>query len=356
MIPYSRQCIDDTDASMVSDALMSDWLTTGPYVDRFERALAEYTGAKHAVVVSSGTAALHAAVAAAGLGRGDLVMTSPLSFAASANCAQYVGAEAGFLDIDPTTLNLDPRKVPKCDALVAVHYAGLPVDLRRLDRRPRVIIEDAAQALGAHTPDGPVGNCAHSDMTVFSFHPVKSVTTAEGGAVTTNDGELAERMRRFRSHGMSHPVRDKPWEYEIEELGHNFRLPDVLAALGSSQMTKLDTFIHRRNELAAVYDHHLSDLPIDLPPAAPEDFRHARHLYPVRVDDRDQLYRRLRGAGIGVQVHHVPIYRLAIYGGDRSAFPETEMAYSRLLSLPLHPQLTTTEQDRVVDLLRAMLL
>ena len=269
MIPYGRQTIDDDDIAAVVATLRSDWLTGGPRVDDFEKTLAAYTGARHAVAFSNGTAALHGALATAGIGHGDRVLTSPLSFVASANCARYVGARAGFVDIDPHTLNLDPAKVGPCDALVAVHYAGLPVDLRALPERPAIIVEDAAHALGARTPDGSVGNCARSDMCTFSFHPVKALTTAEGGAVTTNSDDLADALRRFRSHGTVPKPEHGGWYYEVETLGFNYRLTDLQAALGLSQIPKLDAFVARRNDLAARYRMRLTGLPIELPPAAP---------------------------------------------------------------------------------------
>jgi dTDP-4-amino-4,6-dideoxygalactose transaminase len=241
VIPYGRQCIDDDDVEAVVKVLRGDFLTQGPMVEHFEEQLAATVEARYAVAFSNGTAALHAACAAAGLGAGDLVVTTPLTFVASANCARYVGASVDFVDIEPGTLNLDPSLVPAhADALVAVHFAGLPVALDRLAHRPRVVLEDAAHAIGARTPDGPVGNGAHSDMTTFSFHPVKTVTTGEGGAVTTNDPALAERLRRFRSHGVVHKPEQGGWYYEVETLGFNYRLTDLHAALGASQLTKLD--------------------------------------------------------------------------------------------------------------------
>jgi perosamine synthetase len=357
-IPYGRQLVDDDDVAAVVEVLRGDWLTQGPHVARFERALAERVEAGHAVAFSSGTAALHAAAAATGLGPGASMVTSPLSFVASANCGRYVGAEVGFVDVHPATLNLDPAAVPAgVGALVAVHYAGLPVDLARLAHRPPVVIEDAAHALGAATADGPVGNCARSDVCVFSFHPVKSITTGEGGAVTTNSAELAERLRRFRSHGVDRRPERGGWVYEVTSLGYNLRLTDLQAALGTSQLGKLDRFVARREELAARYDRLLAEagLPVVVPPAAPPGWRHARHLYPVRLHGRAQVFAALRAAGIGVQVHYVPIYRHPLWAaaGPAERFPATEAAYARLLSLPLHPGLTDAEQDRVVGTLAA---
>ncbi|GIU85793.1 MAG: UDP-4-amino-4,6-dideoxy-N-acetyl-beta-L-altrosamine transaminase [Acidimicrobiia bacterium] len=357
MIPYGRQSIDDDDVAAVVAVLRGDRITQGPAVERFEDALRAVTGARHAIAFASGTAALHGAMWAAGIGPGDTVATSPLSFHASASCARYVGASVRFVDVDPDTLNLDVGAVPECDALVAVHYAGLPVDLAALARRPRVVVEDAAHALGATTPDGPVGNCARSDMCVFSFHPVKTVTTGEGGAVTTNSDGLAERLRRFRSHGIRPAPEHGGWAYDIDELGHNFRITDLQCALGTSQLAKLERFVTRRNELAARYRALLADAPLELPPAAPPGWRHAYHLFPVRVADRRRVYEAMHAAGIGVQVHYVPIYRLTAYArlGHRPAdFPGTERAYAGLLSLPLFPGLTEADQDAVVARLRCL--
>jgi UDP-4-amino-4,6-dideoxy-N-acetyl-beta-L-altrosamine transaminase len=358
VIPYGRQSIDDDDIKAVVEVLRGDWLTQGPHVETFEAALAARVDARHAVAFSSGTAALHGAMYAAAIGPGDLVVTSPLSFAASANCARYVGADVGFVDIDAATLNLDLQAVPRtATAIVAVHYAGLPVDLDELSYRPRVVIEDAAHALGASTPLGPVGNCARSEMCAFSFHPVKAVTTAEGGAVTTNDDALASRLRRFRNHGMVRRPEVAGWYYEIDELGYNYRLSDLHAALGTSQLRKLEGFLRRRTELADRYRRLLAPLPVELPPAAPPGSHHANHLFVVRVRDRDRVYDELRAKDVGVQVHYVPIYRHPAYQRecDASAFPVTEAVFEGLLSLPLHPSLSDDEQNRVVDALEASL-
>ncbi len=351
MIPYGHQLIDDDDIAAVVAVLRGDWLTQGPAIEEFEHALCAATGAAHAVAFANGTITLHAALWAAGVGRDDVVATSPLSFVASASCALWVDATVEFVDIDPKTLNLDVGAIGECDALVAVHYAGLPVDLAALPRRPRVVIEDAAHALGAMTPDGPVGNCAHSDMCSFSFHPVKTITTAEGGAVTTNSPELADRLRRFRTHGMQRRPELGAWYYEISELAPNARISDLQSALGTSQLTKLTGFVARRNELAARYRSLLADVDIELPPEAPVGSQHAYHLFPVRVANRRAVYEAMRADGIGVQVHYVPIYRHPLFakkGYTPDAFPETEKAYEGLLSLPLHAGLTDDEQDQVV--------
>lgn len=358
-IPYGRQSVGEDDVAAVVEVLHSDWLTQGPTVEAFERAVAEKVEARHAVAFANGTAALHGCTAAAGLGPGDLVVTSPLTFMASANCARFVGADVGLVDIDAATLNLDLAQVPdRADAVVAVHYAGLPVDLARLTARPRVVIEDAAHALGASTPDGPVGNCARSDMCAFSFHPVKPVTTGEGGIVTTNDDELAARLRRFRSHNAEPRPQWGAWAYEICEVGFNYRLTDIQAALGLSQMAKLDSFIARRNEVAQRYRSLLSDLPVQLPPAAPAGVTHGYHLFAVQVDDRRRVFDGLREAGIGVQVHYVPVHHHSVSADIDLApgdLPVCDSVYERLISLPMYPALTEADQDRVVSVLADLL-
>ncbi len=349
MIPYGRQFVDEDDIAAVTEVLRGDWLTQGPTVERFEAAIAERTGARHAVAFANGTAALHGACAAANLSEGDRVATSTLSFVASANCARYVGADVQLLDIDPATLNLDPTRVPSgLDGLVAVHFAGLPVDLSRLTNRPRVVIEDAAHALGATTPTGPVGNCAHSDMTCFSFHPVKPITTGEGGMVTTNDDSLADRLRRFRSHGTERRPENGGWYYEVTELGMNYRLSDIASALGLSQLGKLSRFIERRQELASSYDAAFAGTAVIPAPAAPAGFGHGYHVYPVRVPGRRSVYDGLRDAGVAAQVHYLPIHRHPIYR-DATALPHADEAYEGLLSLPIFPTLSDADQRHVID-------
>jgi perosamine synthetase len=357
MIPYGHQTIDEEDIEAVVAVVRGDWLTQGPAVDRFEQAIAEWVGARHSVAFSSGTAALHGATHAARLGPGDLVVTSPLTFMASVNCIRYVGATPALVDIDPMTWNLDLRQVSEeVDGVVVVHYAGLPVDLGDPGwaRRPRIVIEDAAHALGALTPDGPVGNCAHSDMCCFSFHPVKSITTGEGGMVTTNDDELAERLRRFRSHGIVRTPEHGGWSYEIAEVGFNYRLSDIHAALGLSQLGHLDEFIDRRNDIALRYRELLADLPVVLPPEVPDGFRHAYHLFPILVRDRRRVFESLRESSIGVQVHYVPVHHQPISSDIRlndSGLPECDAVYSGLISLPIFPALREDEQRIVVGAL-----
>ena len=363
MIPYGHQHVDDDDIAAVVDVLKGDWLTRGPAVERFEQKVCQATGARHAVAFANGTAALHGAAHAAGLGPGHVVATSPLSFAASANCVRYVGASATFLDIDGQTLNVDPATIPAgLDGLVAVHYAGLPMDLAALPGgagRPRVVIEDAAHALGAHTPDGPVGNCAHSDLCCFSFHPVKVVTTGEGGAVTTNSDELADRLRTFRHHGIRPAPEAGAWAYDIPELGYNYRLTDIQAALGASQMDKLDRFVDQRNQRADRYRRRLAEVDgVTLPPAAPQGYRHAYHLFAVQVPERARVHAEMHRRGVGVQVHFVPTYHFGAYRDlpvGPADFPATEAAYAGLLSLPLFPDLTEDDQDLVIEALVASL-
>jgi perosamine synthetase len=358
MIPYGRQSIDEDDIAAVVEVLRGDWLTQGPTIDRFEEAVAGYVGARHAVAFSSGTAALHGAAWAAGLGPGDLVVTSPLTFMASANCARYVGATPGLVDISRETWNLDLSQAPAhAEAVVAVHYAGLPVDLANPGwiKRPRVIIEDAAHALGALTPDGPVGNCANSDMCCFSFHPVKPITSGEGGMVTTNDDELADRLRRFRTHGIVRMPEQGGWYYEIAEMGFNYRMTDIQAALGLSQMGKLDQFIERRNEIAEQYRSMLASLPVGLPPAAPGGYRHGYHLFPVLVEHRRQVFDALREHGIGVQVHYVPVHHHPVsadIGAKVGDFPVCDEVYAGLISLPIHPGLVDDEVQHVTEVLQ----
>jgi dTDP-4-amino-4,6-dideoxygalactose transaminase len=360
VIPYGHQSIDDDDIAAVVSVLKGDWLTQGPAVEAFEQQLADAVEARFAVAFTNGTAALQAAVAVAGIGSGDTVATSPLSFSASAACARYSGAAVRFIDVDIDTMNMDITRVAGgIDAVVAVHYAGLPVDMSQMPVRPRGVIEDAAHALGARTADGPVGNCAHSDLCCFSFHPVKTITTGEGGAVTTNDARLHGALRRFRNHGIEPRPSLGPWYYEISDLGLNLRLTDIQAALGQSQLAKLDRFVERRNALAERYDRRLAATTVRTPPGPPTGVTHGRHLYPVRVPNRDQVFTSMRAAGIGVQVHYVPLYRHPVYAefapGGRAAVPGTEAVYGGQLSLPLFPALREDEQEVVLEQLAAAL-
>jgi UDP-4-amino-4,6-dideoxy-N-acetyl-beta-L-altrosamine transaminase len=376
-IPYGRQSIDEQDVVAVEEVLHGDWLTQGPQVEAFERAVAEYVGAPHAVAFSSGTAALHGAAFAAGLGPGDEVLTSAMTFAASANCAAYVGATPRFADIEGSTWNVSADTVAaatgeRTRAVIPVHFTGLPApvaEIRAAVGDEVVVIEDAAQALGARSAGEPVGSCTHSDMVVFSFHPVKTVTSAEGGVVTTRDADLRDRMLTFRTHGM---VRDPDrlrerdqggWYHEQQELGFNYRLSDVHSALGRSQMSKVDRFVDARNAIAARYREWLGGIEaLELPPEPPPGSVHARHLFVIRHRDgseaRRQLYDRLRERDIFCQVHYLPVhlhpYYRDNYGCRPGDFPEAEAYYAGCLSLPCFPDLGEPDQRRVVDAIREL--
>ena len=351
MIPYGRQSIDAADVEAVVATLRSDWLTQGPAVEAFESEIARYCDVPYAVAFANASLGLIAAAVAADIGPGDRVGVPAVTFFASVNGVLEVGATPVMLDVDPVSANLIPRAIPELDALVAVHYSGLPVDLEALEPRPRIVIEDAAHALGASTPLGPVGNCAASDMCVFSFHPVKSVTAGEGGVVTTRSEVLAERLRRFRNHGIVRRPDVAPWAYEVASRGTNGRLSDIHAALGRSQLQRLDQFVARRNALAERYDDAFAASPIGVPAGVPQGWVHARHIYPVRVEARDIVYEKLRADGIGSQVHYVPLTRhpvLARYGLVADDYPGTEAYFARTLSIPLYPDLTEAEQDEVI--------
>ena len=374
-IPYGRQTIDRDDVDAVVEVLRGDWLTTGPAVRAFEESVIEACDVPYAVAYSSGTAALHGATFAAGLGPGDEVVTSALTFAASANCAAYVGATPRFADIDPATLNVNADTVSavlneRTKALIPVHFAGLPAPIGELRglRDGLVVIEDAAHAIGARQADEPVGACRHSDMVVFSFHPVKTITSAEGGMVTTRDPELHRRLVEFRTHGMTRdPARlertEGGWYMEQQSLGYNYRLSDVHAALGVSQMRKLETFIERRNAIAARYRERLGDLEaIELAPEPPPGERHGRHLYAIRhrggAGARRRLYDGLHERDILAQVHYLPVYLHPwyrdAYGYAPGLCPAAEEYYAGCLSLPCFPSLTDEQQDAVVEAVRAL--
>jgi len=386
---YGRQTIDQSDIDAVVVVLQSDFLTQGPAVPRFEAALAERCGAAHAIAVSNGTAALHLACLAAGLGPEDVGITSAMTFAASANCLRYVGAEVAFTDIDPDTLGMSPaslkqvlQRIPHAKAVIPVHMAGLAdaaAEIREL-AGGRIVIEDAAHSLGGAYPDGkPVGCCAFSDMAILSFHPVKSITTGEGGAIVTNDDELARRLRMLRNHGLERsPERftgtdieehgvAKPWLYEQQTLGFNYRLTDLQAALGLAQLARLDGFLARRRSIAARYDVAFSGLPgVEIPQsAAAERARSGLHLYVAKFDwarlrtTRTRLMERLRAQGIGSQVHYIPVYRHPYYSEryqfNPADFPEAERYYAACLSLPLFPGLTDDDVERVIATLKQVL-
>jgi perosamine synthetase len=373
-LPYGRQSIEDGDVEAVLAALRDPLITQGPRVERFEQAIAETVQARHAVAFVNGTAALHAAAAAAGLATGDELLTTPISFAASANCALFVGARPVFADIDPVTGNLDlavAREAGLLDrvkACVAVSLAGLPIDLEPLQearRRGMVVIEDAAHALGGLRGGRPVG-AGSADMTIFSFHPVKAITSGEGGMVTTDDLALADALRRFRSHGIerAEPSEDPMrggWHYAIGSLGFNYRITDIQCALGLSQLQRLEHFITARNEIADRYHELLADVPgVTLPARAPEGGRHAYHLFVVRFPEgparRRVVYDALRAAGIGTQLHYIPIPAHALYrdlGYDMSGLPQAQAYWEQALSLPMFPAMDSVDVERVARSLRA---
>jgi len=376
VLPYGRQSIDDEDVNAVVDALRSELITQGPTIERFEAALANYLGARHVVAFANGTAALHGAAFAAGLGPGDEVITSPLSFAASANCALYQGARPRFVDVSPRTWNLDTAAAAaaigdRSRAVIAVSFAGLPADLEPLEpvRDRVVVIEDASHALGARRGGGLVGGPGGADLTTFSLHPVKAITTGEGGFVATGNDEFARLLRLFRTHGITKEgVTPSPaeggWYYEMQALGFNYRITDFQCALGLSQLRRLDERVERRNEIAARYRELLAnDVRIALPPAALGGTRHAYHLFVVRVlggaEARLATFSALRRAGIGVQVHYIPIYRQPYYrdvlGYPQDNCPAAEEYYWSAISLPIFPGMSETDIERVVRELRKAL-
>lgn len=351
-IPYGRQTIDDDDIAAVVEVLRSDWLTTGPAVERFEADICAYTGARHGVAVSNGTAALHAAMFALGIGPGDEVIVPPMTFAASANCILYQGGTPIFADVDAETLLIDPAAVkaaitPRTKAIIAVDYAGQPCDwdaLRAIaDKYHLALVADGCHALGASFKGHKVGTLA--DITVFSFHPVKHITTGEGGMAVTNDDRLAARMRAFRGHGItttaSQREKSGAWFYEMTELGYNYRITDFQCALGSSQLKKLPVWIDKRNELAQVYAAALAGQDSIRPLKCRKDVHHAYHLYVVRTPERDALFRHLRANGIGANVHYVPVhlhpYYRNVIGTREGLCPVAEAAYREILTLPLWP-------------------
>jgi perosamine synthetase len=375
-LPYGRQSVEEADIQAVVDVLRSDWLTTGPKVAEFEEAFAARAGAAHAVSFSSGTAALHAAAFAAGLKSGDEAITTPMTFAATANCVLYQGATPVFADVSRDTLNLDPEEVekkisPKTRAIFPVDYAGHPAELTPIleiaRERGLIVIEDACHALGAEYAGRRVGGIA--DMTVFSFHPVKHITTGEGGMVVTNNPQFAETLRRFRNHGISSDARQRQsagqWHYEMVLLGFNYRLPDIVCALGIQQLKRLDANLARRREIAALYTAAFREIPGVIPPPVRPEANPAWHLYPIRLDlekltvDRAQIFRALRAENIGVNVHYIPVHyhpyyrdRFGYKGGE---FPVAEDAYQRLISLPMFHSMSDGDAEDVICAVRKVL-
>lgn len=377
-IPYGRQSITREDIDAVVEVLGSDWITQGPVVDRFEEELAACCGARYAVAVSSGTAALHLAVLAAGVGTGDEVITSPITFVASANCAEYTGARTVFADVEEATVCLDPEAArrafsPGTRAIIPVHFAGHPCrmpELRSLGDERTVVIEDGCHALGAsYRGDGlthRIGSCAHSDMTVFSFHPVKHITSGEGGAVTTNSENMYERLRLLRSHGITRRPEDMkqahgPWYYEMRELGYNYRITDFQCALALSQLRRLEGFVARRREIAEAYIGAFADIDELVLPRPGTDVEPSWHLYVIRLRTLDRLafFNRLREKGLGVQVHYIPVhlqpYYAEKYGYRPGDFPAAESYYAGAVSLPLFPAMTDDDTGYVIETVRDVL-
>jgi perosamine synthetase len=369
LLPYGHQSIDESDIQAVVETLRSDWLTTGPKVAEFEQALAGWVGAKHAVSFSSGTAALHAAAFTAGLKSGDEAITSPLTFAATANCVLYQGATPVFADVSADTLNLDPeqaaaRVTSRTKAILPVDYAGHPADLDSIlqlaERHGLIVIEDACHALGAEYRGRRVGGLAH--LTVFSFHPVKHLTTGEGGMVTTDNPEFAETLRRFRNHGISSDARQRQsagqWHYEMVLLGFNYRLTDIACALGIQQLRKLEANLARRRHIATRYTASFRNLPGVIPPQVRGEVNPAWHLYPIRLDlaklsaGRSEVFRALRAENIGVNVHYIPVHQHPYYrdrfGYRGGEYPVAEAAYERLISLPMFHGMSDQDVEDVI--------
>ncbi|ERS87961.1 UDP-4-amino-4,6-dideoxy-N-acetyl-beta-L-altrosamine transaminase [Halomonas sp. PBN3] len=380
MIPYGRQDIQQADIDAVLEVLQSDFLTQGPMVPRFEQAVAAKVGARHALAVNSATSALHIACLAMGLGEGDWLWTTPITFVASANCGRYCGAQVDFVDIDPRTYNLSPEalaaKLERAEAegrlpkvLVAVHLCGQPCDMQAIhalgQRYGFRIIEDASHAIGGKYQSDYIGSGRYSDITVFSFHPVKIITTAEGGMALTNDDDLASRMDLLRSHGvtrdpalMTHEA-DGPWYYQQIDLGYNYRMTELQAALGVTQLERLDDYVARRNALAERYDAALATLPVTTPWQHPDSYS-GRHLYVIRlqlgqiVPSHRQVFERLREQGIGVNLHYIPVHTQPYYralGFTSGDLPAAEAYYAEAISLPLFPTMTEAQQDEVVTAL-----
>jgi UDP-4-amino-4,6-dideoxy-N-acetyl-beta-L-altrosamine transaminase len=383
-IPYGRQDINQQDIDAIVEVLQSDYLTQGPATERFERLVADYCGVKYAVAVSSATAGLHLACLVSNLGSGDRLWTVPNTFVASANCGLYCGSTVDFVDIDPNTYNISisalSDKLAKASeqgtlpqVVVPVHFAGQSCDMEAISKLSHQygfrVIEDAAHGIGGRYDDRPIGCCEFSDLTVFSFHPVKIITTAEGGMILTNREDLYELLIRLRTHGITRDARfmqgdvDGPWSYQQLELGYHYRMTDIQAALGASQMQRLDPFVKRRHELVERYNMELQDLPLTTPYRDPQTYP-SWHLYVIRLQlDRlsishKTVFEALRAVGIGVNLHYIPVHTQPYYQGlgfQWGQFPEAEQYYREAISLPLYAGLTNEQQDRVISALREIL-
>ena len=384
MIPYGKQDISKEDIEAVIEVLKSDFLTQGPKVPQFEESLISHSGAKHAFAVNSATSALHIACLALGLGEGDWLWTSPITFVASSNAGLYCGAKVDFVDIDPKTYNMCPERLEKKLAeaqsrgclpkvLIPVHLCGQPCDMKTIHRLCEEygvrIIEDASHAIGGKYLGRPIGNCEYSDITVFSFHPVKIVTTAEGGAALTNDDNLAEKISLYRTHGITRDQKlmttgsHGPWFYEQIALGYNYRMTDLQAALGVSQMKRLNEFVSRRHIIARRYDVLLEDLPI-VKPYQMDGTYSGLHLYVIRLKlnniskSHKEVFEELIANGVGVNIHYIPVHMHSFYrsmGFKLGDFPESEKYYSEAISLPMYPDLSEDVQNKVVDILASIL-
>ena len=378
-IPYGRQCIDSNDIKEVVKVLKSDWITQGSKVKEFEDALCDYTGAKYAVAVSSGTAALHIACLAAGINSGDEVITSPITFVASVNCILYCGGTPIFADVKDDTINIDLEKIKKkitkrTKAIIPVHFAGHPCDLKEIHKIAKknklVVIEDAAHALGAEYKGSKIGSCKYSNMAVFSFHPVKSITTGEGGAITTNDKKLYEKLLVFRNHGITknnsrftaHDSRFMElWYYEMQYLGFNYRITDFQCALGISQLRKLGNFLKKRREIVNLYTLKLSKIKEIILPVEKHCVISSWHIYCVKLRDfrkRKPVFDKLRRFNIGAQVHYIPVHLQPYYrkklGFKEGDYPKAEDYYKRALTIPLYPTMKPTEVKYVIATLKGI--
>ncbi|WP_173912014.1 UDP-4-amino-4,6-dideoxy-N-acetyl-beta-L-altrosamine transaminase [Acinetobacter sp. Marseille-Q1618] len=383
-IPYGKQNISQADIDAVVDVLQSDFLTQGPQVPTFEKSVAQLVGAKHALAVNSATSALHIACLALGLGKGDILWTSPITFVASSNCALYCNADVDFVDIDPQTYNISvtalklkleqaqkDNKLPKI--VVPVHLCGQPCDMAEIYALSQEygfkIIEDASHAIGGKYQESYVGAGQYSDITIFSFHPVKIITTAEGGMALTNNAELAQKMDLFRSHGVTRnqelmsKAPEGPWYYQQVDLGFNYRMTELQAALGVSQMHRLEQFVAKRHEIAKIYNQILKDLPVILPYQLPETYS-GLHLYVIRLKlneiskTRKEVFEQLREKGIGVNVHYIPVHTQPYYeslGFKQGDFPEAESYYASAISLPMYPDLTQEQIDYIYQTLKEVL-